>query len=202
MTSTQLLQEALGGFGRRLVNGLTLAINILLPVILHVGGMRYLQYFLFVSTGVCLPLISLAFGLGVLALGQIQGLGRQPVISSSIIPALTASAVGLTIAQLLTMKASHNASPTLSNNDNLVYMSDYAMAVICLISANYFFQHTFLEDMSRMARPASFQHSTALAQVLTLLTNAAIGVASFHVPALKVKGFIAFAFNPNTIMSR
>lgn len=38
--------------------------------------------------------------------------------------------------------------------------------------------------------------------MLTLLTNAAIGVASFHVPTLKVKGFIAFAFEPSELLPR
>ena len=35
--------------------------------------------------------------------------------------------------------------------------SDYVIAIIQLISANYMGQHTFLEDMSGMESPATFQ---------------------------------------------
>ena len=42
---------------------------------------------------------------------------------------------------------------------------DYVIAVVQLVSANYMGQHFFLEEMSGMGSPSTFQHSTAWAQV-------------------------------------
>ena len=132
------MQEAFGRFGRRLVDGFTLAINVALPVVAHVGGMRYLQYSLFAATGVCLPWISLLFALVVLGLGQIQQLGAHPKLGTVVIPTLTTCAVALTITELLLLKASKAGEPP--PEGGLVYLSDYAMAVVSMISANYFAQ--------------------------------------------------------------
>ena len=42
----------------------------------------------------------------------------------------------------------------------------------------------FMEEMSGMAEPSSFQHSTAWAQVITLLANLAVAVATLRVQVL------------------
>lgn len=235
-------QEALGRFGRNLVNGFTLAINIALPVVSHVGGARFFQYALFPGTGVCLPWVSLLFGALVLGLGQIQRLGTLPRLATVVIPVLALGAVALTITQLLLLKAA-GAGPA-QEEQGLVYLSDYALAVVALISANYFGQHTFPEMIAGMEHPAHFPHATATAQVgrgawpapaaccptgarpercarpacgssprllrslacavqvLTLMLNAAVGLASFHVPSMHVHGFISFASNSNELLPR
>ena len=51
-----------------------------------------------------------------------------------VIPCFTAGAVLLTITQLLLLKAAHAANPPPPDETSLVYISEYAMAILCLIS--------------------------------------------------------------------
>ena len=52
------------------------------------------------------------------------------------------------------------------NNPHLCALpADYVIAVVQLVAANYMGQHYFLEEMSGMQSPSTFQHSTAWAQV-------------------------------------
>ena len=171
------------------------------------GGLSRGRHALSAALPICVhrrvPPMDLLFGVVVLGLGQVQRLGSHPKLGTVVVPVLTMCAVGLTITQLLLLRAAAAKDPTPpQEEEGLVYLSDYAMALISMISANYFGQHTFLETMAGMEHPATFQHSTATAQVATLLMNAAIGLASLSIPTLKVKGFIAFAFTSSDFLPR
>ena len=67
--------------------------------------MPCLQTWLFYTTGVCLPWISLIFGAVVLGLVQIQRLGGHPAMIRVVQPVLTGLAVGATLLKLLLMRA-------------------------------------------------------------------------------------------------
>ncbi|KAI7837872.1 hypothetical protein COHA_008359 [Chlorella ohadii] len=181
--------------GRRPVLFFTRAITLCLPSIMHT--------WLFYTFPVCLPWISLIFGLIVLALVQIQGLGRHPALVRVVQPVLTGLAIGATLLKLSLMHAQQqrapaaalNAAPDPTESANPAYLSDYVIAVVQLISANYMGQHIFLEEMTRMESPATFQHSTAWAQIITLLANLGVAVATLRVQQSlpHVRGFISFA---------
>ncbi|KAL4440260.1 hypothetical protein ABPG75_003261 [Micractinium tetrahymenae] len=208
-------EAALGRrLGRNLVTTLVRAIDFMLPSVMHVGGTRFLQCWLFYSTGVCLPWISLLFGAVVLGLVQIQRLGSHPALTRVAQPVLTAVAVAATLVKLLLMHAAERevaraaaaggapaAPPAVPSPDaDLPYFSDAVVAVIQLISANYMGQHFFMEEMSGMSSAYNFQHSTAWAQVCTLLANLAVAVATLRVTSLsRVRGFISFAFQPDLL---
>lgn len=64
-----------------------------------------LQTWLFYTTGVCLPWISLIFGAVVLGLVQVQRLGAHPALIRVVQPVLTGLAVGATLLKLLLMRA-------------------------------------------------------------------------------------------------
>lgn len=128
VTLADIGQEAFGRFGRGLVHGFTLAINVMLPVMYHVGGCRYLQYFLFAGTGVCLPWISLLFGAGVLGLGQIQRLGTYPKLASVVMPLLALCAIICAFSQLLLLKAAQAGITFPEEDDGLVGQQQYTCA--------------------------------------------------------------------------
>ncbi|KAL4427343.1 hypothetical protein ABPG77_003252 [Micractinium sp. CCAP 211/92] len=205
-------EAALGRrLGRNIVTTLVRAIDFMLPSVMHVGGTRFLQCWLFYSTNVCLPWISLLFGAVVLGLVQVQRLGSHPAMTRIVQPVLTAVAVAATLAKLLLMHgaerrevaraAAAGSPPAVQAPDtDLPYFSDAVIAVIQLISANYMGQHFFMEEMSGMSSAYNFQHSTAWAQVCTLLANVAVAAATLQVTALsKVHGFISFAFQPDLL---
>ncbi|EFN52920.1 hypothetical protein CHLNCDRAFT_138505 [Chlorella variabilis] len=189
--------------GRRPVLFFCRLINIALPTICHVGGTRFLQVALFYTTGVCLPWISLLFGATVLGLVQIQRLGSHPSLIRIVQPALTVVAVAATLLKLLLMRAQQGQAPQVlaldADEASSIYLSDYVIAVVQLISANYMGQHFFMEEMSSMGAPSTFQHSTAWAQVVTLLANVAVAVATLRVQPLHPHSFISFAFGPDLL---
>lgn len=89
------------------------------------------QTWLFYTFPVCLPWISLIFGLIVLALVQIQGLGRHPALVRVVQPVLTGLAIGATLLKLSLMHAQQqrapaaalNAAPDPTESANPAYLS-------------------------------------------------------------------------------
>lgn len=69
------------------------------------------QTWLFYTFPVCLPWISLIFGLIVLGLVQIQGLGRHPALVRIVQPVLMGLAVGATLLKLSLMHVAQQRTP-------------------------------------------------------------------------------------------
>ncbi|PSC67659.1 methyltransferase type 11 isoform A [Micractinium conductrix] len=207
--TTTLADIGEDAFGRRLgrntVNLFVRFIDVALPSVMHVGGTRFLQTWLFYTTGVCLPYISLLFGGIVLTLVQFQRLGGHQALVRIVQPVLTAVAVAgvllkLVLLQIEASKVSATELDADAAATNLPYFSDAVIAVVQLISANYMGQHVFMEEISGMASPANFQHSTAWAQVITLMFNLLVALATLRaLPVLRVRGFISFAFGPDLL---
>ncbi|KAI3431554.1 hypothetical protein D9Q98_004603 [Chlorella vulgaris] len=193
--------------GRRPVVFFARLIQLAVPSICHIGGTRFLQSSVFLTTGVCLPWISLLFAVVVLGVAQAQRLGGHMALIRVVQPVLTVVALGATLLKLLLiMRAQRARAPHLAMDPaaaatatNLPYMSDYVIAVIQLISANFMGQHFFMEEMSAMSSPSSFQHSTAWAQVITLLANLAVAAATLKAQPLEVRGFVTFALGPDLL---
>lgn len=73
------------------------------PASTNLTALPRAQCWLFYSTNVCLPWISLLFGAVVLGLVQVQRLGSHPAMTRIVQPVLTAVAVAATLAKLLLM---------------------------------------------------------------------------------------------------